>query len=254
MQWKVVEQVAIVHELPHINTSAIVVQRPDDAVDQPDAIRRPEDGPRLWIRILPVLCWYSMGLVQVRNHASVAVVQLSPANIVVPVLRKSGEVLRLQLQLVPLRRRDLPQVRLVRCYTHKDLVPIAGVVQEEDKPAVAQRMQHRSPLGLPRLHLVPLLLGGRLQAAGLLLELCLAPAHNSASFVGEDEHNVRARRRARHILARALELGLLVALAEALPTVDICGVLTSDERHCAARTPRLSRLDWRDLSGPLGWR
>mmetsp|Transcript_41093 Transcript_41093/g.128068 ORF Transcript_41093/g.128068 Transcript_41093/m.128068 type:complete len:299 (-) Transcript_41093:405-1301(-) len=125
VQGEVMQELGIVDQLPDVYTSTVVVLLPDYVINEPDPVRRPKNGTRLRVRAAPVVvCPVEVVLVDVRDDAPVAVVEVPPTGVVVLVWCEGGEVLRLELQLVLPHLRDLPQVLLVGSNPDEDLVTV----------------------------------------------------------------------------------------------------------------------------------
>mmetsp|Transcript_41162 Transcript_41162/g.92794 ORF Transcript_41162/g.92794 Transcript_41162/m.92794 type:complete len:394 (+) Transcript_41162:1142-2323(+) len=194
MQGEVMPELLVVHQLANVDTGAIVVLFANYVVDELDPVRGAENRSGLRVGVATVVVsLVHVVLVDVGDHAAVAVVEVPAPRVVVLVLRKGGEVLRLELELVLPHLRDLAQVLLVRGHSDEDLVPVAGVVEHQDEATVAQRVHGDGPLGLPCLHLVPLCVGWWPEAPCLLLHLRLSPTDQGIHLVGEDHDDVGPR-------------------------------------------------------------
>mmetsp|Transcript_7653 Transcript_7653/g.16017 ORF Transcript_7653/g.16017 Transcript_7653/m.16017 type:complete len:241 (+) Transcript_7653:1798-2520(+) len=228
------QKLTVVHHLADVHPCAIMVGVPHDVVDQPDPIHCAKDGARLWIQLAVVIgSRVHMALVDVRNNATIAVVELAPPRIVILVLGERREVLRLQLQIVLPHLRNPAKVRLVRGHSHEDLVTISRIVQHEDQAAVAELVHYRPPPSLPELHAVPLFVSWWLEATSLLLRLRGAPTNGAVDLVWEDHHNVGAGHaplisHARLVVAilHSVDLGLLFVLLQ-----DILCSMRAHKRH-----------------------
>mmetsp|Transcript_49013 Transcript_49013/g.137196 ORF Transcript_49013/g.137196 Transcript_49013/m.137196 type:complete len:383 (+) Transcript_49013:1062-2210(+) len=164
VQGEVMDDVLVVHQLPNVDARAIVVAGAHDIVEELYAVGRPENGVRLGIFLALLVAIVDVALIEMRDHASVAIAELAAAHVIILVFREGGQILRFQLELVTLHLRDLAQMLLVDGDLRKYFGTVARVIKHQDQTAIAHRCDRALPLDLPRLHLVALRIVGRPQS------------------------------------------------------------------------------------------
>merc|ERR1740129_1240979 len=160
----------------------------DDVINYFYAVNGPEYGGRLRVIVVSVL---EMCFVKVRNNTPVGVSKLASACVVFLICCERRQVFLLKLELVASHVGNLPKVLVVGANLHEDLITITGIVEHENKATVTQRCDDPLAFGLPRLHLVPLIIGRRLESPESLLVFRISPLHKGRGLVREDKCNIR---------------------------------------------------------------